>query len=115
MTEELFVKIALGVISIVSALISAYVVPYLKSKKKYNEFAILNDYIVDAVRSANQLYTTEEWEQKKHYVVELVNDYLFNYSDIHLTEEHINAMIEGIVREVKIADKGVVNYNHYVN
>ena len=108
MTNDLFVKIVLGLISIISALVSAYVIPYLKSKNAYNEFAILNDFVIDMVRAANQLFTKEEWKEKKGYVLHHVNQYLEQHTSLGLTEDQVDAIIEGIVREIKVADKDII-------
>ena len=103
-TSDAFVKIFLAILSIISALISVYVIPYLKSRKYWNEFGIFNDFVTDMVRAANQIYTPEENEAKKEYVFNLVNDYLTNNTSLGLNESQIDAIIEGIVREVKALD-----------
>ena len=105
---DMYVKIILGIISIISALISAYLVPYLNSKKHSEEFAMLNDFIIDMVRAANQLFTPEEWKEKKQYVLNLVTKYVNDKTSIGFTEDQIDAIIEGIVREVKVND-GIQN------
>lgn len=104
-TSDMYVKVILGIISIISALISAYVIPYLKQSKNMKEFAMLNDFIVNMVRSANQLYTPEEYKEKKQYVLELVTRYANEKTSLGFTEEQIDAIIEGIVKEVKVLDR----------
>lgn len=119
--EDMIVKIILGVITIISALVSYYVIPVLKTKVKFENFAMFNSFIEEAVRSANQLYTLEEWETKKKYVVELAKDYMNANTGLDFTEEQINAIIEGVVREVKMDEgrlydnKNVIGNNNCVN
>jgi len=101
MTEKLFVEIALAVISIISALVSAYFVPYLRSRFSAEQLAIFERYVERAVRCAEQIFTPEEWEQKKEYVLEYSKGIINNLVKINLTDEQINTIIEGIVNEVK--------------
>ena len=100
MTEELFVKIILALITIIGSIVSAYVVPYLRTKIGADQLEKANYYIKKAVRCADQLFTEDEWKEKKAYVMNyamrIVNDKLH----INLTEEDVNVIIEGIVNEV---------------
>ena len=99
MTEELFVKIILALITIIGSIVSAYVVPYLRTKIGADQLEKANYYIKKAVRCADQLFTEDEWKEKKAYVMNyamrIVNDKLH----INLTEEDVNVIIEGIVNE----------------
>lgn len=104
MNNDLIIKILLSLVSIIVSLVGIYIIPVLKTSKYYKEFDMLNDFIINMVRSANQLYTQEEWKQKKEFVLKLVTDYVNNKTSLGFTEEQIDALIEGIVREVKIAD-----------
>lgn len=113
--SDAYVKIILAILSILSALISVYVIPYLRSKQHYNEFAMLNDFVINAVRAANQLYTPDEWKEKKQYVLNLVNNYLSQNIGLGFTEDQIDAIIEGIVREIKIVDGGKNSTNNFNN
>ena len=90
--------------TIIMSLVGIYVIPVLKTSKYHKEFEMFNDFIIDMVRAANQLFTPEQWETKKNYVLVLVRDYMNNKTSLGFTEEQVNALIEGIVREIKIAD-----------
>ena len=111
MTSEIVLKALLSVVSIVASLVGIYVIPALKASKHHKEFAMLNDFMVDMVRSANQIYTPQEWKEKKGYVLKLVTDYVNGKTSLGFTEDQIDALIEGIVREVKVYDgtKGTDN------
>ena len=100
-TTDLIVKIILLVIAILGSVISYYVIPVLKTKANIDNYALFNDFVINAVRAANQLYTKEQWEKKKEYVVNLVLDYLSDNTDLTFTDEQIDAIIEGVVNEVK--------------
>ena len=100
-TADLIVKIILLIIAILGSVISYYIIPVLKTKANVDNYALFNDFVINAVRAANQLYTKEEWEKKKEYVVNLVLDYLSDNTGLNFTDEQIDAIIEGVVNEVK--------------
>lgn len=104
MTSEMFLKIVMSIVSIIISLVGIYVIPALKASKHYKDFAMFNDFVIDMVRSANQLFTPEQREEKKQFVLKLVTDFMNNKTSLGFTEEQIDAFIEGIVREIKIAD-----------
>lgn len=101
MTEELFVKIILAIITIIGGLVSAYVIPYLKAKFSTEQLDTLTYYITVAVRCAEQIYTPEQWAEKKSYVTTYAKDVINDLVKINLTDEQLDAIIEGIVNEVK--------------
>lgn len=104
MNSQIFTQIALMVISIVGALVSAYLIPYIKSKANANDIERFIDFVWLAVRCANQIYTPEQWQDKKLYVLSLVTNFMYENLKISLSDEQVNAIIEGMVNEVKKAD-----------
>ena len=100
MNPELITKIVEAVVTILLALISAYVIPWLKNKVGDDKYATLVEFAEIVVRSAEKLYTQEEWEKKKEYALELV---LAKSESMGLKLEYdeINAIIEGAVQAVK--------------
>lgn len=101
MTNELFLKIVSAIITIITALITAYVIPWLKTKINENQMEQINKYIELAVRCANQIYTPEEWAQKKEFVLDYITEIVNKKFSLTLSQEDINLMIEGKVNEVK--------------
>lgn len=100
MSTDLITKIVEAVLTIVLALVSAYVIPWIKTKIGQDKMDQLNRFIELAVRAAEQLYTPEEWEQKKKYVLQLAAGEIQQLG-LGLTEEQLDAIIEGIVNAVK--------------
>lgn len=100
MSGEIFTKIILALITIISGLVSAYVIPYLKSKVREQDLARLFEIVDKAVKCAEQIYTPEEWQQKKVYVVNYVKSWL-GAVNIQITNEQLDTIIEGIVWEIK--------------
>lgn len=101
MSSELFVKLIVGLIGVISALISAYVIPYLKAKVDSTLMADLISFVEKCVKWANQTIPEEEWKRKKNEVTALVKDYAQQHLQFDLTDEQIDAIIEAIVYSVK--------------
>ncbi len=85
---------------ILTTVITAFVIPYIKSKIGESRWQRLQEYAEYAVRCAEQLYTADEWEAKKRYVY----SYVLQKSGelgMDLTEKDIDLLVEGIVNLVK--------------
>ena len=101
MTNELFIKIVSAIITIITALITAYVIPWLKTRINENQLAQLNRYIELAVRCANQIYPKENWVEKKEFVLNYITEIVNDKFSLSLNELDIDMMIEGLVNEIK--------------
>lgn len=101
MTNELFIKIIGAVLTIAVSLITAFVIPWIKSKMNQTQLEKLDYYLNLAVRCANQIYTPEQWIEKKNYVTHYITDKVNNGLKLSLTSEDIDLLIEGVVNSVK--------------
>lgn len=101
MTNELFIKICSGIITIVVAVVMYVLIPYINSKLNKTQLEKLDYYLNLAVRCANQIYTPEQWEQKKVYVTEYITDVVNSKLKLSLNEKDIDMLIEGVVNSVK--------------
>jgi len=101
MNNDLFLEIVSSVLTIIVALITAYVIPWLKSKVNETQMQQIDKYIDLAVRCAEQIYTPEQWKEKKQFVLDYVTNVVNDKFSLSLTEEDIDLMIEGIVNKVK--------------
>lgn len=99
--EDFIINIVLAVFSVVAAVVSFYVVPFLKSKIGAQQYEKLLYFIKLAVRSAEQLFDASDNEEKKKYVLNAVKNMLETSLNINLTDEQLDTLIEGIVHEVK--------------
>lgn len=100
MNNEMIDLIVKVVTILVSVLITSFVIPWVKSKidsTKYNDFLSIVEKFVE---SANQIYTPEEWRNKKEYVLKLVISYV-NKHGVNINMNEIDAIIEGFVIAVK--------------
>lgn len=100
MNPELITKIVEAIVTIILALVSAYVIPWLKNKIGDSKYATIIEFAEIVVRSAEKIYTPEEWEKKKEYAVEMVLEKAESIG-IKLELDEINAIIEGAVQAVK--------------
>lgn len=81
-----------AVIALAAALITAFVIPWIKrntSAKDRDEFL---KWVEIAVAAAEQLFYATQGTEKKKFVVQFLNDKGFTFS-----EEEINTAIEGAV------------------
>lgn len=99
METQTFMTIALAIISIAGALVSAYLVPWLKTKISAQDMETITFWVRFAVRCADQLFTPEQWEQKKQYVLGYIIDMAAKLG-LKLTEQDINVLIEAAVNEI---------------
>lgn len=89
MSGELFTEIMLGVITILGAIITYVLVPFLKQKNIYN-------WIKMAVQGAEQVFQGSNLgEKKKDYVLEKLNEW-----GIKVDEKQLETLIESAVLEL---------------
>lgn len=99
MDTNVFMTIALAIISIAGALVSAYLIPWIKNNISAKDMETIVFWVRFAVRCADQLFTPEDWEQKKQYVLAYIIDMAAKLG-IKLSEEDINVLIEAAVNEI---------------
>lgn len=99
MNTQTFMTIALAIISIAGALVSAYLIPWIKNNISAKDMETIVFWVRFAVRCADQLFTPEQWEQKKQYVLGYIIDMAAKLG-IRLSEEDINVLIEAAVNEI---------------
>ena len=101
MTNELFSQIITLLFTCIAGIISAYLIPWLKTKVTAQQMEEFEKYLVKAVRCANQIYTPEEWAKKKEFVKEYMMNLVNTKLSLTLTEQDIEVMIEGMVNTIK--------------
>lgn len=99
MDTNVFMTIALAIISIAGALVSAYLIPWIKNNISAKDMETIIFWVRFAVRCADQLFTPEQWEQKKTYVMAYVVN-MAKKIGLNLTEQDINILIEAAVNEI---------------
>lgn len=85
-----------AVFALVAAVITAIIIPYIKSKTTANQQEQINTWVKIAVTAAEQIYVgSGRGEEKKAYVI----NWLKNHS-ITLDESKLDALIESAVYEL---------------
>jgi len=100
MSPELISDLTRAILSVVLILISAYVIPWLKNYVGEDKYQSIIEFAEIVVRSAEKIYTVDEWAQKKAYAVNMVSKKAKEIG-IDIDEKEINAIIEGAVQAVK--------------
>lgn len=90
-------QIILAVITLISAVLTGFVIPWLKNKLTDHQYDLLCALVRTGVFAAEQIFTTEQWKEKKQYVVDLLKE---NGYTVDTTA--VDALIEATVRELRI-------------
>ena len=100
MNENLF-NIVLTFVPVIGAIITYFVIPFIKSSVSEKQLAQYKEWAKLAVKTAEMLWReTGHGEDKKAYVINFLND-MFNKNKVVITEEQINILIESAVKEMK--------------
>lgn len=101
MNSEIISLIIKVVVLIIASVITTYVIPFIKSKMGDDNYKNLVQFITLCVRSAEQLFTPEQWKEKKEYVLGLAQGWVSSNLKINISDEQLDSIIEGLVNEVK--------------
>lgn len=87
-----------AVIALIAAIVTTFLIPWIKSKIDAAKLAQIVEWVGIAVRAAEQIYNESGMgEKKKQYVLNFLADKGFT-----LDPNSINAMIEAAVKELNI-------------
>lgn len=99
MDERIF-NIILLLIPILGAIITGYIIPFIKAKVGEQNLATITKWIGYAVKAAEMIFREEkQGVEKKEYVVNFINK-LFNKTKVVITREQIEVLIEAAVKEM---------------
>lgn len=98
--NEITTIIIKAVLAIISVVITTVLIPYLKEQLGDKKFDELTTFIEYAVRCAEQMYTPDQWKEKKEYVSMRVTKKAREMG-IEISESDIDLIIEGMVNLVK--------------
>jgi Na+-translocating ferredoxin:NAD+ oxidoreductase RnfG subunit len=94
-------QIILAIIALISAVLTGFVIPWLKNKLTDHQYETLAGLVRVGVYAAEQLFTSVMWKEKKQYVVDLLQE---NGYKVDVTA--VDALIEATVRELRIEQGG---------
>nr|DAD74270.1 MAG TPA: holin [Siphoviridae sp. ctFy320] len=90
-----YTQIISAVIALISALVSAFLIPWLKTKIDANKLQTIKTYVEIGVKAAEQLYTATDGEEKKAYVINFLAEH-----GIRFDVSTINQLIEAAVLQL---------------
>ena len=90
-------QIILAIITLIFGLITRYLIPWIKGKLNDDQYAIFIALVKTGVYAAEQIFTSEQWKEKKQYVVNLLEE-----NGYKVDETSVDALIEATVRELRI-------------
>ena len=99
-------NIILALIPVIGAIITAFIIPYIKEKIGTEKLAKYEYWAEKAVKAAEMLFDATQGTDKKAYAVEMLNT-IFNSKKTVITAEQINALIEASVQALKLEEKSV--------
>lgn len=94
-------QIILAVITLIGAVITRYLIPWIKEKTNEKQFEALKLLAKVGVYAAEQLFSTEQWKEKKQYVLDFLKQ-----NGYEIDAPAVDALIESLVRELRIEQGG---------
>ena len=102
MTEILF-EIVKIIVMIIAAVTGCYVIPWIRQTAADRKLDTAYYWVQQAVLCAQQLLSGQPGEDKKEYVLNVLNGILAQHG-ITMNGEQLDILIEAAVRELKIAE-----------
>ena len=87
-----YTQIISAVIALISALVSAFLIPWLKTKIDANKLQTIKTYVEIGVKAAEQLYTATDGEEKKAYVINFLAEHGIRF-DVSTIDPLIEAAV----------------------
>ena len=100
MNEAIF-NVVLTIIPVIGAIITYFIIPFIKSAISEKQLAQYKAWTMLAVKCAEIIFKESgHGEDKKAYVVNFLND-MFNKNKVVITESQMEILIEACVKEMK--------------
>ena len=90
-------QIILAIITLIIGLITRYAIPWIKNKLNDQQYDVFVTLVRVGVFAAEQLFTSDQWKEKKEYVVNLLKE-----NGYTVDSTAVDALIEATVRELRI-------------
>ena len=100
-----FTQIVVALIGLLGIIITSVAVPMIKANTSVKTQTIITNIIKTAVYAAQQIYTPEQWREKKEFAMDQVLKGLEQYG-IALDTESVSDAIEAALKEIKTAIDG---------
>lgn len=90
-----YTQIISAVLALISALVSAFLIPWIKTKIDADKLQTVRAYVEIGVKAAEQLYTASEGDKKKAYVISFLAG-----KGIKFDVETVDKLIEAAVLQL---------------
>ena len=87
-----YTQIISAVIALISALVSAFLIPWLKTKIDADKLQTIKTYVEIGVKAAEQLYAATDGEEKKDYVINFLAEHGIRF-DVSTIDQLIEAAV----------------------
>lgn len=87
-----YTQIISAVIALISALVSAFLIPWLKTKIDANKLQTIKTYVEIGVKAAEQLYAATDGKEKKAYVINFLAEHGIRF-DVSTIDQLIEAAV----------------------
>lgn len=102
MSEQLF-NIVILLIPVIGAVITGFVVPYLKTKISATQMDEIVKWVTKSVQAAEVLFDTpKSGEEKREYVINFI-DKMFNSKKEVITKDQIRVLLEAAWKQMNNA------------
>lgn len=99
MDERLF-SIVVLCIPIIGAIITGFIIPYIKTKVSATQMEEIIKWVTKTVQAAEVLFDTpKSGEEKREYVINII-DQMFNSKKEVITKEQIRILLEAAWKEM---------------
>lgn len=88
-------KLIVAVVTLLLTIITTFVIPWIRAHKTQTQLDTWAMWVKIAVMAAEQIFTSDQWAEKKQYVLSYLNS-----KDIKYDSATVNNMIEAAVLEL---------------
>lgn len=92
-----YTELLQAIIALLATLITTFLIPYINKKLSAEKVEELRKWVEIAVHAAEQLYGSKTGQQKKEYVISLLNS-----KGIKFDVDDVEAMIEAEVQKLTV-------------
>lgn len=102
MTRDIILEILKLIIMIAAALITRYLIPWLKAKTQNETMHAMIDLTMQAVLAAEQVHNSQTGAERKLIVTRFIKELLLQ-KNISISDEEIDMLIEAAVKQMNLS------------
>lgn len=99
--KDIYLEIAKLVVMILAAVITRYLIPWIKAKTESETISLICDWAASAVLAAEQTHGAGTGAAKKEIVREFIQ-HILDQKGIELTDAEIDTIIEAAVKQMNM-------------